>query len=39
MKFKKFQALDSDGLAGVSERMENGDVWINKSCPDLGVNQ
>jgi DNA-directed RNA polymerase beta subunit len=33
MKFKKFQALDEDGLAGVSMKMDNGDVFINKYCP------
>ena len=35
MKQKKFKALDADGLAGVSERMDNGDVWINKECPEI----
>jgi DNA-directed RNA polymerase III subunit RPC2 len=33
MKFKKFQALDEDGLVGVSMKMETGDVFINKYCP------
>ena len=35
MKTKKFKALDADGLAGVSEKMDNGDIWINKQCPEI----
>lgn len=35
MKQKKFRALDADGLAGVSEKLDNGDIWINKECPEI----
>ena len=35
MRFKKFHALGQDGLADVGKKMENGDIFINKWCPDL----
>ena len=33
MKFKRFRALGSDGLADVGRKMENGDIFVNKYCP------
>jgi len=32
-KAKKFDIIDSDGLAGVGERVDNDDIFVNKQTP------
>ena len=31
--YKRFHALDEGGIAGVAEKLNNGDVIVNKYCP------
>ena len=33
-RLKKYHALDSDGMARISEQLNDGDVFINKHTPD-----
>jgi DNA-directed RNA polymerase III subunit RPC2 len=32
--FKKFKALDKDGMAHVGQSLQDGDIYINKHVPD-----
>jgi len=34
-RMKKYHALDKDGLARVGEKLQDGDVYINKYNPDM----
>ena len=33
-RLKKYHALDADGMARISEQLNDGDVFINKHTPD-----
>lgn len=35
--FKRFHALDVDGIARVGESLNDGDVYINKHVPDFST--
>lgn len=32
---RKYHALDKDGMARVGEKLEDGDVFLNKHVPDM----
>jgi hypothetical protein len=32
--FKKFRALDKDGMAHVGHQLNDGDIYLNKHVPD-----
>ena len=33
--FKKYKALDRDGISGVGELLTDGDVYMHKHVPDI----
>jgi len=33
--FKKYKALDRDGISGVGELLTDGDVYMHKHVPDV----
>lgn len=34
--YKKYHALDEDGMARIGESLSNGDIYVNKHTPVLG---
>ena len=34
-KLKRYHAIGADGLAEVGTKLENGDIFVNKTCPEI----